>query len=37
MAEVQPRTLLSLDSAWENAALWDFDGIGLPAWSAFSE
>lgn len=24
-------------SAWENAALWDFDGIALPAWSAFSD
>ena len=24
-------------SAWENAALWDFDGVALPAWSAFSD
>ena len=24
-------------SAWENAALWDFDGIALPAWSAFAD
>ena len=24
-------------SAWENAALWDFDGKALPAWSAFGE
>ena len=24
-------------SPWENAALWDFDGIALPAWSAFSD
>ena len=24
-------------SPWENAALWDFDGIALPAWSAFGE
>lgn len=24
-------------SAWENAALWDFDGVALPAWSAFAD
>ena len=24
-------------SPWENAALWDFDGVALPAWSAFSD
>ena len=24
-------------SAWENAALWDFNGVALPAWSAFGE
>lgn len=24
-------------SAWENAALWNFDGVALPAWAAFQE
>jgi len=24
-------------SAWENAALWNFDGIALPAWEAFND
>ena len=24
-------------SPWENAALWDFDGVALPAWAAFQD